>query len=62
MLSDSATGVTAMLMVLRIEIVFERLEVQSSIVSVLSGLSERLLRQNQVCPGTSPAGREQCFD
>ena len=32
-------------MVLRIEIVFERMEVPSSIVSVLSGLNERPFQQ-----------------
>ena len=36
-------------MLSRIEIVFECLEVPSNIASVLSGLSERPLQQNQVC-------------
>ena len=49
MLSDSATGVPATLMVLRVEIVFERMKGPSSIASVLSGLSERPFQQNQIC-------------
>ena len=47
--SDSATGVPATLILLRVAIVFERMEVPSSIASVLSGLSERPFQQNQIC-------------
>ena len=54
MLSDSATGVPATLMVLRFEIIFERMEVPISIASVLSGLSERPLQQNQVNNSSRP--------
>ena len=52
-LSDSATGVPATLMVLRVEIISERMGVPISIGSVLSGLSERPLQQNQVCNSSS---------
>ena len=41
MLSDSVTGVPATLMVLRVEIAFERMKVPSSIASDLAGLSEK---------------------
>ena len=53
MLLDSATGVPTTLMVLRVEIIFERMEVPSNIASVLSRLSERPLQQNQVCNSSS---------
>ena len=50
-------------MVLRVEIVFERMEVSSSIAFVLLGLSEDRSSKTKyvIRPGTSPAGREQCL-